>query len=118
MRACAFGGSMFCGVCERRMQGQWVNHAPYDRFRFPAGYALASLVGLLLATRPGPALRPHPAAEGVRSAAASLREVASSPVKLALLVGGSALVTLVYSAAWPPRWKAFGGGIGFGVIGR
>jgi hypothetical protein len=32
----------------------------------------------------------------VRSAAASLREVASSPVKLALLVGGSALVTLVY----------------------
>jgi hypothetical protein len=31
----------------------------------------------------------------VRSAAASLREV-SSPVKLALLVGGSALVTLAY----------------------
>ena len=42
MRACAFGGSMFCGVCERRMQGQWVSHAPYYRFRFPAGYALAS----------------------------------------------------------------------------
>jgi site-specific DNA recombinase len=30
------------GACERRMQGHWVNDAPYYRWRFPAEHALAN----------------------------------------------------------------------------
>jgi site-specific DNA recombinase len=43
-RSYAFGGAVFCGVCQRRMQGQWINHAPYYRCRFLAEYALANKV--------------------------------------------------------------------------
>jgi site-specific DNA recombinase len=43
-RSYAFGGAVFCGVCQRRMQGQWINQAPYYRCRFPAEYALANKV--------------------------------------------------------------------------
>jgi site-specific DNA recombinase len=43
-RSYAFGGAVFCGVCQRRMQGQWINRAPYYRCRFPAEYALANKV--------------------------------------------------------------------------
>jgi hypothetical protein len=28
-------GLLYCGVCDRRMQGQWVNDAAYYRCRFP-----------------------------------------------------------------------------------
>jgi site-specific DNA recombinase len=42
--AYALRGLLFCGVCERRMQGHWANHAPYYRCRFPAEYALANRV--------------------------------------------------------------------------
>jgi site-specific DNA recombinase len=40
--AYALRGLLFCGVCERRMQGHWANAAPYYRWRFPAEYALAN----------------------------------------------------------------------------
>jgi len=43
-RAYAFAGLLFCGVCQRRMQGQWVNEASYYRCRFPSEYALANKV--------------------------------------------------------------------------
>src|SRR5579875_2988367 len=43
-RGYAFTGSLFCGVCERRMQGHWINAAPYYRCRFPGEYALANKV--------------------------------------------------------------------------
>ncbi|GAA3473075.1 zinc ribbon domain-containing protein [Nonomuraea roseola] len=35
-------GLLHCGVCERKMQGQWINQAPYYRCRFPEEYALAN----------------------------------------------------------------------------
>ena len=38
-------GCVWCGLCERRMQGHWVNSTPYYRCRFPAEYALANHVG-------------------------------------------------------------------------
>lgn len=28
-------GLLFCGLCDRRMQGHWANAAPYYRCRFP-----------------------------------------------------------------------------------
>jgi site-specific DNA recombinase len=40
----ALRGSLWCGICERRMQSHWVNDAPYYRCRFPAEYALANKV--------------------------------------------------------------------------
>jgi site-specific DNA recombinase len=40
----ALRGSLWCGICDRRMQSHWVNHAPYYRCRFPAEYALANHV--------------------------------------------------------------------------
>ncbi|HET9898936.1 MAG TPA: recombinase family protein [Streptosporangiaceae bacterium] len=40
----ALSGLLFCGICERRMQGHWANAAPYYRCRFPAEYALANHV--------------------------------------------------------------------------
>jgi site-specific DNA recombinase len=43
-RVYAFGGAVFYGVCQRRMQGHWINSAPYYRCRFPAEYALANRI--------------------------------------------------------------------------
>jgi site-specific DNA recombinase len=37
-------GRLYCGYCGRRMQGQYSNHAPYYRCRYPKEYALASNV--------------------------------------------------------------------------
>ena len=37
-------GRLYCGYCGRRMQGQYSNHAPYYRCRYPKEYALASHV--------------------------------------------------------------------------
>ena len=54
---------------------------------------------------------------GARSAAGSLRQAAASPVKLGLLFGGSALITLAYIAGLAASVQAFGGGPGLVVIG-
>ena len=40
--AYALRGLLFCGICDRRMQGHWANAAPYYRCRFPSEYALAN----------------------------------------------------------------------------
>src|ERR1035438_10751872 len=37
-------GRLYCGYCGRRMQGQYSNHAPYYRCRYPKEYALAAHV--------------------------------------------------------------------------
>ena len=47
-RAYVLRGRLYCGYCGRRMQGQYSNHAPYYRCRYPREYALASHV-----THPG-----------------------------------------------------------------
>ncbi|MEV0586751.1 hypothetical protein [Nonomuraea sp. NPDC050310] len=33
---------MFCGICERKMQSQWVSNAPYYRCTFPREYAISN----------------------------------------------------------------------------
>ena len=53
----------------------------------------------------------------VRSSLASLLRVARSPVRLALLFGGSALVTLAYIAGLVASVEAFGVTAGIGQIG-
>jgi site-specific DNA recombinase len=37
-------GVLFCGICQRRMQGQQNHGAPYYRCRFPEEYALANQI--------------------------------------------------------------------------
>ncbi|NBE91836.1 recombinase family protein [Nonomuraea sp. KC401] len=41
-RPYAFRGVLFCGYCERRMQGNWNNRQAYYRCRFPAQYAITN----------------------------------------------------------------------------
>ncbi|MEU6646191.1 recombinase family protein [Saccharomonospora sp. NPDC046836] len=37
-------GLLLCGLCQRRMQGQYTRHQPYYRCRFPTEYGLANKV--------------------------------------------------------------------------
>jgi glycosyltransferase 2 family protein len=77
----------------------------------------AALVGIVLATRRGRRLAKTRLLPGLRSAAASLRTVAASPVKLTLLAGGSALITLAYIGGLAASVQAFGGHAGITEIG-
>ena len=78
---------------------------------------VAALAGIVLATRRGRRLAKTRLLPGLRSAAASLRAVAVSPVKLTLLVGGSALITLAYIGGLAASVQAFGGHAGITEIG-
>jgi len=76
-----------------------------------------AVVGIVLATRPGRRWTKKQLVPMVRSAAVSLRRAASSPVKLGLLFGGSALITLLYIAAVAASIKAFATGPSLVVVG-
>jgi len=78
---------------------------------------VAALIGIVLATRRGRRFATTRLRKVLRSAVGSLRQVAASPAKLILLVGGSALVTLAYFAGLAASVQAFGGGIGIAEIG-
>ena len=78
---------------------------------------VAALAGIVLATRRGRRLAKTQLLPGLRSAAVRLRTVAASPVKLSLLAGGSALVTLAYIGGLAASVQAFGGRAGIAEIG-
>jgi undecaprenyl-diphosphatase len=78
---------------------------------------IIAVIGVVLATRPGRRWTRKQLIPGVRSAAGSLRQAAASPVKLGLLFGGSALITLAYIAGLDTSVQAFGGGPGLVVLG-
>ena len=78
---------------------------------------ILALVGIVLATRPGRRLARTKLLPALRSAAGSLQRAAASPVKMALLFGGSALVTLSYIAALIASIKAFSPGPGLVLVG-
>src|SRR6266566_4703556 len=78
---------------------------------------IAALIGILLATRRGRRFATTRLRKILRSALVSLRQVAASPGKLTLLVGGSALVTLAYIGGLAASVQAFGGGLGIAEIG-
>jgi glycosyltransferase 2 family protein len=78
---------------------------------------LAAIVGLLVATRWGRRRVLTPVVGAVRSGARSLRQVARSPWKVALLVGGSAGVTLAYIGALAVAVHTFGGTASLAEIG-
>jgi glycosyltransferase 2 family protein len=78
---------------------------------------VAALVGIVLATRLGRRFAKTRLLPGLRSAVVSLRTVAASPVKLILLAGGSALITLAYIGGLAASVQAFGGHAGITEIG-
>ena len=90
------------------------SHRMTQAFELPSASKLllilavaAALAGIVLATRRGRRFAATRLLPGLRSAAASLRPAAASPVKLTLLVGGSALV----HAGLHRRPGRLGGGI-------
>jgi undecaprenyl-diphosphatase len=102
----------------------WASRSLAHAFKLPPASKLllilavaAALVGIVLATRRGRRFAGTRLLKGLRSAYASLRRVAVSPVKLTLLIGGSALVTLAYIGGLAAAVQAFGGGTGIAEIG-
>ena len=93
-------------------------------FKLPSGSkillilaVIIAVIGVILATRPGRRWTRKQLIPGVRSAVGSLRQAAASPVKLGLLLGGSALITLAYIAALAASVQAFGPGPGLVALG-
>ena len=78
---------------------------------------VAAVIGIVIATRQGRNFAARKVLPSLRSSLASLRRVAQSPVRLTLLFGGSALVTLAYVAGLVASVEAFGGGASIAKIG-
>jgi undecaprenyl-diphosphatase len=102
----------------------WAGQALGHAFKLPSASKLllilalvAALVGVVLATRQGRRFAVAKLLPGLRSAYASLARVAVSPVKLAMLFGGSALVTLAYTAGLAASVHAFGGAVPIAALG-
>jgi uncharacterized membrane protein YbhN (UPF0104 family) len=102
----------------------WAGSGLGQAFKLPSSSKLlailaviAAVVGIVLAIRPGRQFVSGKLIPGLRSAATSLRRVAQSPGKMAMLFGGSTLITLAYIGAFAAAVEAFGGGPGIVVIG-
>jgi glycosyltransferase 2 family protein len=78
---------------------------------------LAAVVGLILVTRQGRKFAVRKLLPSLRSSLASLWRVARSPVRLALLFGGSALVTLAYIGGLVASVAAFGASASIAQVG-
>jgi uncharacterized membrane protein YbhN (UPF0104 family) len=77
----------------------------------------AVVIGIVIATRQGRRFVGRKVLPPLRSSLASLGRVARSPVRLTLLFGGSALVTLAYVGGLVASVEAFGGGASIAKIG-
>ena len=77
----------------------------------------AAVIGIVIATRQGRRFAARKLLPPLRSSLVSLRKVARSPVRLTLLFGGSALVTLAYVGGLVASVEAFGGGASIAKIG-
>jgi uncharacterized protein (TIRG00374 family) len=78
---------------------------------------IIAVIGIIFASRPGRRWARKTLVPGLRSATVSLRRVASSPVKLGLLFGGSAAITLAYIAALVASLEAFTTGPSLVLVG-
>ena len=102
----------------------WSGRGLTKTFKLPSSSKLllilavvAALVGIVLATRPGRRFASGKLIPGLRSAGVSLWRVGQDPVRMVMLFGGSALLTLAYIGALAASVEAFGGGPGIVVIG-
>jgi undecaprenyl-diphosphatase len=95
----------------------WAGRGLGQAFKLPSSSKLllilailAAVIGLVLVTRQGRNFAARKLLPSLRSSLASLWLVARSPVRLALLFGGSALVTLAYIGGLTPRSRPSGRG--------
>ncbi|HEV8219099.1 MAG TPA: lysylphosphatidylglycerol synthase domain-containing protein [Streptosporangiaceae bacterium] len=102
----------------------WAGRGAGQAFKLPSGSKLllilailAAVVGLILATRQGRKFAVRKLLPSLRSSLASLWRVARSPVRLALLFGGSALVTLAYIGGLVASVAAFGASASIAQVG-
>jgi glycosyltransferase 2 family protein len=102
----------------------WSGSSLGKAFSLPSGSKVllilaivAAVVGVVLLTKWGRQTVVRSLVKGVRSSVANLAQVAKSPIKLALLFGGSMGVTLAYIGALVTSVEAFGGGIALAKIG-
>ena len=79
--------------------------------------AVAVVIGVVIFTRQGRNFAARKVLPPLRSSVASLGRVARSPVRLTMLFGGSAVVTLAYVGALVASVEAFGGGASIAKIG-
>ncbi len=102
----------------------WAGQGLGKAFKLPSSSKLllilavvVAVVGVLLATRPGRRFASGKVIPGLRSAGSSLKRVAQNPGKMAMLFGGSALITLAYIGAFAASIEALGGGPGIVLVG-
>jgi len=102
----------------------WAGRSLGKAFKLPSSSKLLvilavalAVIGLIMATRQGRSFAARKLLPSVRSSLASLRQVARSPARLALLIGGSALVTLAYVGGLVASVEAVGGGASVAKIG-
>jgi len=102
----------------------WAGNSLSTAFKLPSGSKIlvvlavvAAAVGLVMATRQGRRFAVRKFLPGVRTSLANLRRVSRSPGRLALLFGGSTLVTLAYVGGLAASLQAFGAGVGIAEIG-
>jgi uncharacterized membrane protein YbhN (UPF0104 family) len=102
----------------------WTGNTAVDGLRLPSPRALligvGVVVGLALVALAVPATRAlvrRRLAPVVGRAVTGLRDVLRSPAKIALLLGGSALVTLSYLLAFVAAAEAFGLDVRFAALG-
>jgi undecaprenyl-diphosphatase len=93
----------------------WAGRSAARAFKLPSSSKLlailaivAAVVGIIMVTRQGRRFAARRLLPSLKSSLASLGRVARSPVRLALLFGGSALVTLAYIGGLVASVKAFG----------
>ena len=102
----------------------WAGRALGHVFKLPSSSKLlvilavaAAVVGLIMITRQGRRFAARKLLPSLKSSLFSLGRVARSPVRLALLFGGSALVTLAYIAGLAASVEAFGVSASIAQIG-
>jgi uncharacterized membrane protein YbhN (UPF0104 family) len=102
----------------------WAGRSTAKAFKLPSSSTLlvilavvAAVIGIVVATRQGRRFAARKLLPSVRSSLASLGRMARSPARLALLFGGSALVTLAYIGGLVASVEAFGGGAGIAAVG-
>jgi glycosyltransferase 2 family protein len=102
----------------------WAGKSAGKAFKLPSSSTLlailavaAAVIGIVIATRQGRRFAARKLLPSLRSSLASLLRVARSPVRLPLLFGGSALVTLAYVGGLVASVDTFGGGASIAQIG-
>ena len=102
----------------------WAGRSTGQAFKLPSSSTLlviigvaAAVIGIVIATRQGRRFAARKLLPSLRSSLASLRRVARSPVRLTMVFGGSALVTLAYVGGLVASVQAFGGGASIAQIG-